>query len=129
MDFWFTGCKGAVCNWQESLHAEAIRISGAILPLYSLPFPSILIFWFGREVYVPVFTAVHLSSIFFTMGMGAEHPLFQHYGFNGCPQLLVIGPDGHVVIQLLPTDLKSLVEMISGASRVSNSQKSYVANK
>ncbi len=64
---------------------------------------------------VPVFTAVRLSSIFLRWnGCGAS--LFKSYGFNGCPQILVIGPDGNVITSAVPTDPKLLVDMIKRQS-------------
>jgi hypothetical protein len=48
----------------------------------------------------------------FTIGMGAEHPLFKHYGFNGCPQLLVIDAKGYLVSSSPPMPGPELVNLI-----------------
>lgn len=33
----------------------------------------------------------------YTNGVGAEHPLLKHYGYNGFPQLLIIDKEGHII--------------------------------
>lgn len=96
MDFWFTGCKGCV-QLAEGLHE-------GVMPAFegdtSFVFISVSIdvnfLQWKKSIRTGLYTSDKQLNLF-TMGMGSAHPLFRHYRFSGCPQILIITDKGKVL--------------------------------
>lgn len=111
IDFWFTGCKGCV-QVAEMLHKS-------VMPAFekdtSVVFISVSIdinfLQWKRSLKGGLYTSDKQVNLF-TIGLGSRHPLFKHYGFSGCPQMLIVDRNGDVLSTSVPFDLKTFTDLL-----------------
>ena len=96
MDFWFTGCKGCV-QVAEALHKEVMPAfaNDSNVVFLSVCLDVNFLQW-KRSLRTGMYTNAEQVNLY-TMGLGADHPLFRHYRFSGCPQLLIADRSGAVL--------------------------------
>ena len=101
MDFWFTGCKGCVQvakALHESIIPEFANDSSVVFVSVCL---DINFLQWQRSLKKGLYTSKEQINLF-TMGMGTAHPLFKHYHYSGCPQLLLIDKEGILITSTPP---------------------------
>lgn len=114
MDFWFTGCKGCI-QIAEMLHKSIMPVfeQDTNVVFISVSVDINFLQW-KRSLRTGLYTSNKQVNLF-TMGMGTTHPLFRHYHFSGCPQMLVVDKAGNVISKTVPPDDKTIIELIKQA--------------
>lgn len=112
IDFWFTGCKGCI-QVAKGLH-------DSVMPKFandtSVVFVSVSIdvnfFQWKKSLKSGLYSSEKQVNLF-TMGLGGAHPLFKHYRYNGCPQLLLIDKEGKLIENFPPKPLPGATSAIN----------------
>ncbi|SEN07783.1 Thiol-disulfide isomerase or thioredoxin [bacterium A37T11] len=95
MDFWFTGCV-----WCGVLHSAMHPILERYKHNPNVVFFTVNVDKDENEWRKSLLDQAYSSPDYinlFTAGQGIKHPFPTEYGYNGFPQLLIIGKDGEVV--------------------------------
>ena len=116
VDFWFTGCRGCV-QVAKALHE---RIIPAFANDSNVVFVSVCLdinfLQWKRSLKTGLYTSKEQINLF-TRGMGSAHPLFKHYRYSGCPQLLLIDKEASLITSSppipIPGNTNSINEFIS----------------
>ena len=111
MDFWFTGCKGCVQLADMLHHAVMPVFEGDTSVVFISVSVDINFLQWKRSLLGGLYTSDKQVNLF-TMGLGTMHPLFSHYRFSGCPQMLIINQDGMVISKSVASNAKTLIDLI-----------------
>lgn len=114
MDFWFTGCKACV-QVAQYLHQVVIpQFQSDTNVVFIAVSTDISFLQWKKSIRSRLYSNPPQLNLF-TMGMGSQHPLCLHYGFEGAPQMLLIDKDGRLISSVNPGP--QLVEMIRKEQR------------
>lgn len=108
IDFWFTGCV-----YCAILKANMEPIVDLFKDHKDVVFISVSTdkdknTWL-KSISSGIYTTNRMVNLY-TNGLGSNHPLIKHYGYQGAPQQLIIGRDGKV-ITATPTRPSSTVPL------------------
>lgn len=111
LDFWFTGCKGCV-QVAKGLHDYVLpAFKGDTNVVFMAVSLDVNFLQWKRSIRGGLYTSPGELNVF-TMGMGGEHPLMRHYGFQGAPHTLLIDKDGCLITSTPPFPGPELIELI-----------------
>jgi thiol-disulfide isomerase/thioredoxin len=122
-DFWFNGCSGCI-----NLNRAMKPVIDSLADNHDVVFVSINVdkdknLW-KEGIRQGIYT--HEKSLnLYTNGLGENHPMIDHYGYKGYPNLLLIDKEGRVLSGNPPLPFErdakeKLIQMINGAAQKPN---------